>query len=111
MAIRLVMTVAGCFLIGAGVLALRQERLQTQHEIARLHNAIDQHRMEVWDLQVELSQSISPPVLKEILQREAVALAPMVPAAEQAGAALADTPTDAQPHPDGRVLGGEAVWP
>lgn len=63
--------------LGAGLLSLRQQRLETMHEMARLHEAMDESRQRVWGLQVEVAERIEPAELRRALERARLILEPV----------------------------------
>ena len=62
--------------IGLAMLDLRQKRLHVMHEIASLNKQIRVTRQELWDLQVRVSQEISPPRLRQAIERCGLNLVP-----------------------------------
>ncbi|MFP4143928.1 MAG: hypothetical protein ACOCTI_00250 [Phycisphaeraceae bacterium] len=45
--------------VAAGILALRQERLELMHEMVALHGEMDRARQETWDLQVQIASEVA----------------------------------------------------
>ena len=52
---------------GAALLGMRADRLAAEHEIAKLHRAIDENRRAVWDAQVRVADAAGPEALRETL--------------------------------------------
>lgn len=63
--------------IGAALLGLRQQRVQTVSRMAALHAAMNSTRQTMWDTQVRIAQHANPQQLKEALQRAGVAVEPI----------------------------------
>lgn len=84
---KLLIAVALCVAVAAALLSLRQQRLQTMHEIARLHEQMDAARQRTWDLQVRIAQQLEPGALQAALKRASLELEPLVPMDEWSGQA------------------------
>lgn len=52
---------------GAALLGMRADRLAAEHDIAKLHRAIDENRRAVWDAQVRVADAAGPEALRETL--------------------------------------------
>ena len=63
--------------LAAALLGLRQQRLQMQHEMTRMHGRMDAARQQTWDLQVRIAEGTQPLVLQEALQRAGLELEPL----------------------------------
>ncbi len=65
--------------IGAGLLALRHQRLTMKNEMALLHREMDQTRRETWDLQIRIAERSSPVALRDAILRTGIELEPLAP--------------------------------
>jgi hypothetical protein len=64
--------------IGAALLGLRQQRVQTVSHMAALHAKMNGTRQSMWDTQVRIAQHANPQRLREALQRAGVEVEPIV---------------------------------
>ncbi len=90
---RLLITLAGCCVIGVALLELRRQRLELLHDMASLHLEMDRQRKATWDLQYRIVEETSPPRLLAALDRLQIPTRP-VP-----GEAGEPTPMPAVPVP------------
>ena len=65
--------------VGAALLALRQQRLESMHDMATLHGQMDQDRQATWDCQVRLAEAVEPARLREAIERAQLKLQPLPP--------------------------------
>ena len=65
--------------VGLSLLALRAERLSTEHEIALLHERIDAGRRAVWDTQVRVAGEVTPDALHQRLADSGTAYEAVIP--------------------------------
>lgn len=74
------------FIVGIAVvlLGMRQERLASMHEMARLHSRMNHSRQAMWDLQVRVAGKTEPTRLTEALERAKLRLEPATPGAAAA---------------------------
>ncbi len=76
---KVLFAIAAAALIGAGLLSLRQQRLTMMHEMAQLHQHMDQTRRETWDLQARIASESSPEALRQAIERTGMQLEPVAP--------------------------------
>ncbi len=81
---KLFVTVLAATALGAGLLGLRQQRLQTMHEMAELHADMDRPRRDTWDLQIEIGEKIEPDRLREAIDRNQLVMEPSTRAPDSA---------------------------
>ena len=62
---------------GGSLLALRQARLQTLHEMGQLHTQMNDLRTATWDLQVRIAEATQPHALEAALERAQLELEPV----------------------------------
>ena len=79
---KLFVTVLAATALGAAVLGLRQQRLQTMHEMAELHADMDRTRRETWNLQIQIGERVEPDRLREAIDRNQLVMEPSTRAAE-----------------------------
>lgn len=65
--------------VGAVLLALRQQRLQLMHEMVQVHSQIDRSRQAIWDYQVKITERTEPNRLRDVIARHRLQLEPAVP--------------------------------
>src|SRR5262245_37206571 len=65
--------------IGVGLLGMRQQRLTTMHEMARLRDQMDESRKGTWDMQVRIAARMDPPKLAKAIERAKLRLEPTTP--------------------------------
>jgi len=63
MQVRLSVLIAGAFVLGTVMLGLRQQRVGLAHEMAVLHQQINQTRQNLWGLQTRIAQKVEPVAL------------------------------------------------
>lgn len=63
--------------IGAGLLGLRQQRVQTVNRMAMLHSQMNRTRQSMWDTQVRIAEFANPARLREAMARAGVAVEPL----------------------------------
>lgn len=61
---RLLVTVLAMAVTGLALLALRQQRIASVHEMSRLHHQLDQHRMHLWRLRAQVSAASRPSLVR-----------------------------------------------
>lgn len=66
-------------LMGVMVLGFRQRRLETMHEMTRLHQSVDDMRREMWRLQGRIAEDCQPARLREAIEATGLELEPMTP--------------------------------
>lgn len=81
---KLFIAVLATVVLGAALLGLRQQRLQTMHEMAELHADMDRARRATWDLQVRIGEKIEPDRLREAIERNQLVMEPSTRANEPA---------------------------
>lgn len=79
---KLVVTMAAAVVIGAGLLTMRQHRINLRTDMTRLHDQIDQSRKQVWDFQVRIARRTRPAKLREAIGRAGLNLQPVTPAGD-----------------------------
>src|SRR5689334_17146010 len=79
------------FVVGIAVvlLGMRQERLASMHEMARLHAQMNRSRQAMWDRQVRVADKTEPKKLTQALERAKLRLEPATPGAAEAMARVA----------------------
>ncbi|MEX0887249.1 MAG: hypothetical protein WD009_12515 [Phycisphaeraceae bacterium] len=80
---KLLITLVAATLIAAVLLDYRQQRLETMHEMARLHRRIDELRQQTWDRQVRIAQALEPRRFGQSLGRSGMAFHPVIPTGVQ----------------------------
>lgn len=63
--------------IGAALLGLRQQRVQTVSQMAALHASMNSTRQSMWDTQVRIAQHANPQQLKDALERAGLQVEPI----------------------------------
>lgn len=81
---KLFIAVLAITVLGAALLGLRQQRLQTMHEMAELHADMDRARRDTWNLQVEIGEKIEPDRLREAIERNQLVLEPSTRSSDSA---------------------------
>lgn len=74
---KLAMVLIAATALGAALLGLRQQRVQTVGAMAALHARMNATRQMLWDTQVRIAEASSPPRLREALQRAGLATEPI----------------------------------
>lgn len=108
---KVLFAIAAAALIGAALLSLRHQRLVMMHEMAQMHQQIDQARRETWDYQAKIAEAASPAALREAIERAGLELEPLA-AADVRRQRIGDGAGDAtamlhgQPHAPGHETTG-----
>ena len=76
---KVLLAIVAAAAVGAGVLALRQQRLALRHEMALLHREMDQARRETWRLQAGIAERASPEAIRVAVERHGLELEPILP--------------------------------
>lgn len=58
------------------LLSLRQHRLETAHDMARLYDEIHRHRQSLWRLQTQIATGLQPAQLHSAIERAQLQLEP-----------------------------------
>ncbi|MEM6751110.1 MAG: hypothetical protein AAGA57_11670 [Planctomycetota bacterium] len=66
--LRAVAAVVGLLAIAAGLLGMRQERLESLHEAARLHDQMDRDRQRLWELETRIADAADVARLQAVLE-------------------------------------------
>ena len=89
---------------GAGLLVIRQQRIEACHEMVMIHNRLNEHERTLWRLESEISQRCRPDAIRASMKKLNIAWTPIEldavhPAAARGGqlaservAAAANTP-------------------
>lgn len=64
----------------AGLLWMRQEKLELANRIAMTHKQIDQTRQTIWQRQVQVSRRVQPQSLTQAVARANLSMEPIIPA-------------------------------
>lgn len=64
--------------IAVAMLALRQQRYETMHEMAVLHQKLNDNRQDLWHWQSRIAERMEPGALREALDRAGLKLEPVV---------------------------------
>lgn len=67
--------------IGAVLLGLRQQRLETMHDMVRMHREMDAVHQQTWDMQVRIANQLEPEMLREAVEQAQLTLEPVAPPA------------------------------
>ncbi|MEM7682200.1 MAG: hypothetical protein AAF288_09620 [Planctomycetota bacterium] len=67
MTFRAVAAVVGVLAIAAGLLGMRQHRLELMHEAARLHDQMDRDRQRLWELETHIAEAADVARLQSVL--------------------------------------------
>ena len=91
---KLLAVLVGTVVIAAALLAVRQQRLATMHEMAVLHRQVQQQRQALWASQVKIAQRSRPDELRAALARAGVTVEPLATPTPQLPAVASgpDTP-------------------
>ena len=65
--------------VAAVLLEMRQERFEAMHQMATLHQQMDQQRQSMWKLQTRIADAADPPALLHAIERTELALEPVTP--------------------------------
>jgi hypothetical protein len=79
MYVKLLVMIASATLVGAGLLHLRQQRFDAMHEMASLHQQMNEDRMVLWQWQARIARAAEPPVLISAIARAQLELEPATP--------------------------------
>jgi len=77
---KLVVVIAAMLLIGAGLLSLRQHRLNLMNQMARLHSDINRDRQAIWTDQARIAEHLDPQELTRAIEQAQLKLHPVKPA-------------------------------
>ena len=66
-------------LLGMVLLNLRQQRLDAMHDMASLHQRVNQLRTAMWDSQTRIAEQMQPTRLRQAIQRAGLELEPLGP--------------------------------
>jgi len=73
--------------IGAGLLGMRQYRLNLKNDMTDLHQRMNAARKAIWDRQVRVTKQTRPGALREAIAQAELELEPVTPATQPAEAA------------------------
>lgn len=76
---KLVVVIVAMLLIGAGLLSLRQYRLNLMNQMAQLHADINRDRQEIWTDQARIAQHLDPQHLEQAIDHAQLQLRPVEP--------------------------------
>lgn len=96
---RWLIAILALVVIGGLMVSLRQQRLRVMHESIQLHREAGKHRQEIWGLQVQLSEKVTTPQLRDAVLDAGLELAPLpsTPAQnEQQNDEASDTATSSE---------------
>lgn len=65
--------------LAVALLGLRQQRLEIAHDIARSTRRIEQTRLQLWNLQAQVSNRVQPLALTEAIDRAQLKMQPLTP--------------------------------
>jgi hypothetical protein len=65
---KLAFVVLGAGATAAGLLVLRQQRIETSHEMSRVHGQIMTHERALWHLRSEIAGACGPEAVRERLE-------------------------------------------
>jgi len=65
---KLAFVVLGAGATAAGLLVLRQQRIETSHEMSRMHSQIMRHERVLWHLRSEVAGACGPEAVRERLR-------------------------------------------
>ena len=88
----LILAIAGVG-VAASMLAMRQQRFDTAHEMAVLHKQIDNARRSMWDQQVKISNEVQPAKLEASIARSGLKLEPLVQVPDRTAPPASGAPT------------------
>ncbi|MAE64413.1 MAG: hypothetical protein CMJ18_09085 [Phycisphaeraceae bacterium] len=77
---RLLLLILVTFLTAAALLALRQRRLELNHEIVMLHRAMARDQYATWDRAARIADFLEPQRLESLVDRAALDLERLAPA-------------------------------
>lgn len=63
----------------AGLLWLRQDKMELANQIAMSHKQIDQTRQAIWERQVQVSRRVQPESLNQAVARASLSMEPIIP--------------------------------
>jgi|GEM_PF-4716017 len=74
---RWLIAIIALVVIGGLMVSLRQQRLRVMHESIQLHREAGKQRQEIWGLQVQLSEKVTTPQLRDAVLDAGLELAPL----------------------------------
>ncbi len=76
--------------LAASMLELRQRRFEAMHEMATLHQQMNQHRQDLWLWQSRIADATDPITLRDAVARAGLDMEPLI--AQQPPVAVAQGP-------------------
>lgn len=74
---KLAVLIVGLTCIAAGLMFLRQHKMEVSHDIAQAHRQINDHRQMLWRLQGQVAQKVQPPALIDAVAQAQLELEPI----------------------------------
>ena len=74
---KLAIAIIAATAIGAALLGLRQQRVQTVNRMAMLHSQMNKTRQSMWDTQVRIAEFANPTRLREAMTRAGLNVEPL----------------------------------
>ena len=75
--LKVVMLIVAFTVIAAKVVTMRQQRFAINHEIARMHQQMDDARQSLWESQVRVAEQLKPTALEHKLSVAQMKLEPI----------------------------------
>ncbi len=76
---KLAVVIVGLTCIAAGLMSLRQEKMEISHDIAQAHREINDHRQSLWRLQSKVARQVEPRALHDSISKAGLELEPITP--------------------------------
>lgn len=80
---RVLILIVAMTALAVSVLALRQQRYDTMHEMAVLHQQLNGNRQDLWHWQSRIAERTEPGALQDALKRAGLVLEPVTTAPPQ----------------------------
>ncbi len=87
---KLTVVIVGLTCIAAGLMSLRQEKMEISHDIAQAHRDINTHRQSLWRLQSKVAREVEPRALRESITKAGLELEPITPVTGQVEQPMTD---------------------
>jgi cell division protein FtsL len=77
--LKLLICLAASLILGALVLQLRQQKLDLNNEVSRLHRQIEDRQSDLWNQQVQIAIYTAPNAIRNTIDSQNLKLVPQMP--------------------------------
>jgi cell division protein FtsL len=77
--LKLLICLAASLVLGALVLQLRQQKLDLNNEVSRLHRQIEDRQSDLWNQQVQIAIYTAPNAIRNTIDSQNLKLVPQMP--------------------------------